>query len=405
MNRHTAAIRKISIAMLVPFVGLLTACGSSSHTGGTVQAAAVKGPSEVLAERTSSTGRNPFMPAVGGDEPGVQPPRAAANPSGGVATYVGNLPGLYGGTRHIATCDAGLLVSFLEQHSDKAAAWAATLRVNPSQIRAYVSGLTPVILRTDTRVTNHGFVDGQANPIQSVLEAGTAVFVDKYGEPVVKCYCGNPLTPPVTYSAPTYTGPIWPRFEPSHITIIQQSTTIINEFTLYDPANGKYFTRRAGNSSSHDGPYQTGPSATRGTGTSATPSQPGPTSPSSAPPTSTAPQPTVTGQPSPSSQPTENPSASFSPNPGHQGDTFTLSASGFAPAAHVDVTLTRPDGAVEHYTISIGSDGTGTYTFTNTSNVITGTYSATLANAATGAQAQASVDVLPASAQTPTTTQ
>jgi uncharacterized protein YfaS (alpha-2-macroglobulin family) len=77
------------------------------------------------------------------------------------------------------------------------------------------------------------------------------------------------------------------------------------------------------------------------------------------------------------------------------GDTFTIAASGFSPGANLQVTLTRPDGVVEHYGISIGSDGTGAYTFTNTGNAVTGTYNATVTNPATGAQTQASVQVLP----------
>ena len=66
-------------------------------------------------------------------------------------------------------------------------------------------------------------------------------------------------------------------------------------------------------------------------------------------------------------------------------------------AAHTPGTLVRPDGHVEHYPISIGGDGRGAYTFTNTENVITGTYNATAKNPASGASASASVQVLPAS--------
>ena len=51
-------------------------------------------------------------------------------------------------------------------------------------------------LRFDTRVTNHGFNDGEATPFQSLLEAGTAVLVDNTGVPRVKCNCGNPLAEP-----------------------------------------------------------------------------------------------------------------------------------------------------------------------------------------------------------------
>src|SRR5207244_13317187 len=93
----------------------------------------------------------------------------------------------------------------------------------------------------------------------------------------------------------------------------------------------------------------------------------------------------------------ENPSASFCPSQRQQGDTFTFSVSGFQPGATLQLNLTRPDGVVEHYTIPVGSDGTGSHVFTNTSNVVTGTYNGTVVNPATGAQASASVQVSPAS--------
>jgi len=351
-------------ALLVGLALTLSACGGSSG---------VQGRSEVKAEPVSTTGANPFTSTAGHDSPGVTPPAAAVSQSGGPAAYSASTLGLYGGTRNYAQCDASKLVAFLQQNPAKAAAWASTLGVQTSQIQSYVSSLTPVTLRTDTRVTNHGYVDGRANPIQSVLEAGTAVFLDKYGSPVVKCYCGNPLTAPALLAAPRYVGTLWSSFSTTNITIIHQSTTIIQTFTLYDLKTGKTFARPAGTSGQSDGPDQQGSSST--------------TTP---PPGQAQPQ----GQQSNGS---ENPSASFSPNPGHQGDTFTLSASGFQPGAQLDVSLTRPDGVVEHYTISVGGDGTGSYTFSNTQSVVTGTYSATVTNSASGAQASASVDVQPSS--------
>ena len=305
-------------------------------------------------------------------------------PGGGPATYRGGLPGLYGGTRNYATCDAEKLIVFLEQTPDKAAAWAGVIGIPVTGIRRYVNRLTPVLLRTDTRVTNHGYVNGRATTIQSVLEAGTAVFVTRYGEPVVKCYCGNPLGPPIRYATPTYVGPRWPAFQTTRITIINRNTTIINTFTLYDPATGKTFSRPAGTSGQLDDtpiriplpPVMVPP---------ATP-PPVQAQPSPAPPATT---------PSPAPPERENPAADFSPNPGQQGDTFTLAVSGFRPGAHVGVTLTRPDGVVEHYSIDIGQDSGGSYTFTGTDNAITGTYSAVATNPDTGAQAHASVQVLP----------
>ncbi|MEA2398507.1 MAG: hypothetical protein QOK25_2063, partial [Thermoleophilaceae bacterium] len=349
--------------------GGLASCGGSSHKAG------VQGHSEVAAQPVSTAGANPFTPAVGKDATGIKPPRAAVSSGGGPATYSGGLPGLYGGTRNYTTCDAHKLITFLEGNPAKAGAWASTLGIQTSEIRRYVNKLTAVTLRTDTRVTNHGYVGGRADAIQAVLQAGTAVFVNQYGRPVVKCYCGNPLTPPVLYREPAYVGPLWSGFAPSHITIINQTTTIIDTFTLFDPGTGMTFPQGAG-LGGKSGPYT-------GTGTSKSPANPPPgQTPQQAPP-STGPS------------ATENPSASFSPNPGKVGDTFTIAASGFSPGANLQVTLTRPDGVVEHYGISIGSDGTGAYTFTNTGNAVTGTYNATVTNPATGAQTQASVQVLP----------
>ena len=63
----------------------------------------------------------------------------------------------------------------------------------PEQVGPFLGSLTPVTLRTDTAVTNHGFRDGSATAFQSVLQAGTGVLVDAQGLPRVRCYCGNPL--------------------------------------------------------------------------------------------------------------------------------------------------------------------------------------------------------------------
>ena len=355
----------------------LTACGGNAKVA--TSAGGVKGASEITAEPVSSAGNNPFTAPAGNDMSGVKPPPAAASTTGGPATYRGGLPGLYGGTRDYATCDAGKLINFLEHEPSKAAAWAGVLGIQVTRIRYYVHHLTPVLLRTDTRVTNHGYVNGQATVIQSVLQAGTAVFVNKYGEPVIKCYCGNPLTPPILYQEPVYIGPRWTGFSTTHITIIKQSITVINIFTLYDPDTGTTFKRPAGTDGSSD----------RATNQNLPPQM----NPNTTPP----PTPTPTPQPTPQQpqQQPESPSASFSPNPGHQGDNFVLSASGFQPGSHLDVTLVRPDGHVEHYPISTGGDGSGSYTFTNTGNVITGTYNATVTNPSTGATAHASVQVQP----------
>jgi hypothetical protein len=196
--------------------------------------------SEFDLEPISSTGQNPFMPAVGTDQANVTPPPQ----TGG--TFSGDTPGLYGGTRNVAQCDAQQMVTYLQQNPDKGAAWANALGITMADIPTYVSELTPVVLRSDTYVTNHGFENGRATPIPAVLQAGTAVLVDKYGTPVTKCYCGNPLRPPPRYAKPRYAGPRWGAFEPSGITIVQKTTVIIDIFVLVDPVTGETIMRPRG---------------------------------------------------------------------------------------------------------------------------------------------------------------
>jgi hypothetical protein len=186
----------------------------------------------------------------------------------GTVTLEGGHVGLYGGTMNTMTCDKHQLAVFLQQNPDKAAAWSSVLGITTDQIPSYVDGLTPVLLRSDTLVTNHGYANGQATVIPAVLEAGTAVLVDDKGFPVTKCYCGNPLTPPTYYSPgyrPTYYGATWQGFSGQSITIIQNNTTIINTFTLVDPKTRQPFSRPRGSDGTADTPVTGTPTPTPAT--------------------------------------------------------------------------------------------------------------------------------------------
>jgi hypothetical protein len=256
-------------------VGLIFALsGGDDSAGASVQAEPI------------STANDPFAPPVGTDQ--SIPPVQTNSPT----TVAGGHVGLYGGTLNVTTCDKNQLVIYLQQNPTKAAAWASVIGITPAQIPSYVAGLTPVLLRSDTLVTNHGFVNGRATSIPAVLQAGTAVLVDDKGIPATKCYCGNPLTPPTYYSpnsTPTYYGPRWPGFSGTSITIIQNNTTIIDTFTLVDPNTGQSFTRPRGS----DGTLDTPTNAP----TTTLPTSP-PTSPRTAPPTAppTAPGPSAEDQ-------------------------------------------------------------------------------------------------------------
>lgn len=83
------------------------------------------------------------------------------------------------------------MISFLNSNPAKAKAWVDALNADPevalpdgskftvAKIPQYIGSLTPVVLQADTRVTNHGYKDGKATVLQSVLEKGTAVLVDQ----------------------------------------------------------------------------------------------------------------------------------------------------------------------------------------------------------------------------------
>jgi hypothetical protein len=186
-----------------------------------------------------------------------------------VASQAAAEPGLYGGTQDEARCDRDQIVSFLQANADKAEAWAEALNADPqlrwsggnsvtvAQIPQYIRELTPVLLRSDTRVTNNGFFDGRPAPRQAVLEAGTAVLVDGYGVPRTRCACGNPLTHPIpTRTTPTYTGDQWTRFTPQTTVVVQPPAQPITIIILIDIDTGDPFERPAGSSGDQDKPAE-----------------------------------------------------------------------------------------------------------------------------------------------------
>jgi hypothetical protein len=227
---------------------------------------------EVQLEPISSNSPNPFTANVGTDLPNVTPP--AIQSASGAQTYTGGTAGLYGGTQNNASCNTEQLVTFLEANPDKARAWAGTLGIQPTEIRSYVATLTSVVLRADTRVTNHGYFNGRATEINAVLQAGTAVLVDKYGTPVVKCFCGNPLTPPKPYTTPIYTGTRWPTFQPTSVIVVVKNEVVINDFYLVDPTTNRAFGRPAGGNGSTDGPPPTDDSSSSSSSSSSTTTRP-----------------------------------------------------------------------------------------------------------------------------------
>jgi hypothetical protein len=206
---------------------------------------------EVALQPTNSAGSHPFMPNVGTD---VVVSRSVSSPLNttptGTHSYTGDSIGLYGGTLSLTSCNRRQMINYLAAKPAKAAAWADVEGISVSQIPPYILALTPVILRYDTRVTNHGFVDGRAYAIPEVLQAGQAVLVDKYGVLRARCYCGNPLTPAVG-ALGHYVGAPWPGFTTKEVIVIRPSITVITKMVIIDP-RGHFIVRPTGTGGGSD---------------------------------------------------------------------------------------------------------------------------------------------------------
>jgi hypothetical protein len=286
-------------------------------------------------------------------DPGPSPFTAPSDIRGKTSVQLEIGAGPFGGTGSDLVCDRELLIRSLLARPDRLRAWANVAGINPTPeaVSAYIRSLTPVTLTRDTRITNHTFEDGRAVGFQSILAAGTAVLVNKYGEPVARCRCGNPLTKPIFYATATCL------YCPPH-------------YTPPPPCDPYYKCYKK----------YPNPPGVKGT-------------------TSRRPPTTTTGTPSQPST-SENPSAYFNPSSGHQGDQYTLYASGFAPNTSLRFTLTRPDGVTENYEIRTGGSGSGSYSFNPSGgNDVVGTYSAVVTNPNTGASASASTQLLPSQSQ------
>ncbi|VBA43855.1 hypothetical protein LAUMK13_04715 [Mycobacterium innocens] len=129
------------------------------------------------------------------------PTNAGRTPTGGqtvVGTVAGNTDGLYGGTLNEGSCDREKQIAFLQANPDKAAAFARVLGITPDQIPDYLHGLTPVVLRHDTRVTNGAAGTAltarpvrEANPTGATVATGATV-PDEVGVAAITAVTARP---------------------------------------------------------------------------------------------------------------------------------------------------------------------------------------------------------------------
>lgn len=289
---------------------------------------------EVFLQAASRTGPDPFTESTATDSsapPVSVSPAGESTAANSVRGVDGGAPGLYGGTRNVSSCDVEAQIKALRAAPAKNRAFASVAGVQPSGVPAYLRALTPVQLRMDTRVTNHGYRDGAATSYQAVLQTGTAVLVDGHGVPRVRCACGNPLAPPVAQrSTPKRTGDSWPAYRPSNVVVVTPSVTVINIFVIYDPDDDQWIARHRGDTGHKDQhadpPAHPSPSVTMTT----------PSPPTSPPTTPSSPEPCLsTDTATPSDTPTGTPTDSATPCP-------PTSASPSSPPPSIEPLVPEP---------------------------------------------------------------
>jgi hypothetical protein len=143
-------------------------------------------PAEAAVQTTSFAGANPTTSPFGTDAPQV----AAVAATG---PQTGDTTGLYAATTP-PSCNNADFLAQLQSDPAKLAAFGGVFGIGAGDVPAFVDSLAPVVLRANTAVTDHPFADGAFTEQPAILAAGTAVLVNPYGEPTVKCFNGNPLT-------------------------------------------------------------------------------------------------------------------------------------------------------------------------------------------------------------------
>ncbi|WP_443079604.1 hypothetical protein OHB49_38045 [Streptomyces sp. NBC_01717] len=239
-----ATIAAVIVAVAVMAVVFIRPDGGSTARG------------EIFLQPAGSAGQDPFTDSTSRSSDPATPTTAPTPTRTGVGVTQGvdgSTPGLYGGTRKVAGCDVEKQIKALTAEPDKNSAFAGVLGIDPSDVPAYLRTLTPVQLRLDTRVTNHGFRDGSATSYQAVLQAGTAVLVDDRGVPRVRCACGNPLLEPVPLKGgPEVKGEPWPGYRSSNVVVVKPAPRVVKKFVMYDPKSGGWFSRDAGDTGGSD---------------------------------------------------------------------------------------------------------------------------------------------------------
>ncbi|MFJ2172304.1 DUF6777 domain-containing protein [Streptomyces sp. NPDC087851] len=275
IGRRSAALVALSTGVLIT-----AGCGWGGGGGGGGGESAPTGK-DLHFQPVAASGPDPFtsstavaLPAPVGpagrdarSSPGPAAPQAA--PQGGARgraadvrtprALPGSTPGLYGGSPS-ASCDVERQVALLAGDPAKARAFARGAALGQTPVPDFLRGLTPVVVRADVRVTAHGYRDGAATAFQSVLQAGTAVMVDEYGMPRVRCAGGSPLGAPVAaQGSVTYKGKPWRGYEADRVVVVNRAARPVDALVIVDLVDHVWVERRIGTDGGEDRPPGTPP--------------------------------------------------------------------------------------------------------------------------------------------------
>ncbi|MGI5404351.1 DUF6777 domain-containing protein [Streptomyces sp. CA-135486] len=250
VRRRYAAIAALSVTL--SFSLLVSGCDGDS--GGAA------GSEKVFLQPVAGQGPDPYTPSTvtSTAAPSPEPPAPSSSPSPPsrgqmLRTVSGATPGLYGGTQSVASCDVEQQVRFLAADQAKSRAFSRAVGIPQPEIPDFLRGLTPVVLRADTRATSHGYSRGTATSYQSVLQAGTSVLVDQYGAPRVRCAGGNPLKPPVAVKAAVVqTGRSWAGYQPERVVVIKPTVQMVDSLVIVDIVNNTWIERKSGTDGEQD---------------------------------------------------------------------------------------------------------------------------------------------------------
>ncbi|MFJ6386379.1 DUF6777 domain-containing protein [Streptomyces sp. NPDC091972] len=240
MRRPT---RTLATAGVLAAALIVAGCGRDESTG--------EPTGTLLLQPAAARGPNPFTPSAATAPPPLTrtPHRDASAPR----TLSGGTPGLYGGTARVGSCDVERQIRDLTADRRRTSAFARAAGVPPAAVPEHLRALAPVVLRADTRVTDHGYRDGRANGFQAVLQAGTAVLVDGRGVPRVRCAGGNPLTPPVAMrGGAVVEGRPWPGYRPDQVVEVSPGEQVVTDLTIIDLVDHSWIERRIGHDCRHD---------------------------------------------------------------------------------------------------------------------------------------------------------